>query len=249
MEHNQKSTQKIDIKSNLILIAIIIAALIVAGAIISSRKNVSLTGETKKKTLVEELGINEDEYTACFAEKRHAPKIAQNIESAQRATAHRTDGTGTPYSVAIHKDGTKFEIAGAYPTEAVKGILDGMLLGKTQSQPEINIDPVTETDHYFGSRDADIVVIEYSDLECPYCAKFHQTMHELVTQYNGKVAWVYRHLPLESIHKNAMNKALASECITELGGNDAFWKYTDNLFEKMQPKVPVFDPLTGDTVE
>jgi protein-disulfide isomerase len=58
-------------------------------------------------------------------------------------------------------------------------------------------------------------------------------MQQVMDEYgkNGKVAWVYRHFPLDSIHSQARTEAAASECANELGGNDAFWKYTDRFFE------------------
>src|SRR3546814_3164056 len=48
---------------------------------------------------------------------------------------------------------------------------------------------------------------------------------------DGKVAWVYRHFPIDSIHSKARKEAQASECAAELGGNDAFWAYAEKLFE------------------
>lgn len=230
-------------------VAIIIAGIIIAGAVYFSKSGGAKTAGSK--TIVQELGIKPAEFKACFDEKRYDAKVKADIASAERATAHIPidQGRGTPYSIAVGKNGTKLEIAGAYPIESVKSMLDEMLAGTAKSQANIAIDPVTETDHYFGSKDAEIVIIEYSDLECPYCARFHTTMHQVVEDYGGKVAWVYRHLPLESIHPNAYNKALAAECIASLGNNDKYWKYIDDIFEKMAPKPPVFDPLTGETAE
>jgi len=91
------------------------------------------------------------------------------------------------------------------------------------------IDP--KTDHIRGDfSKAKVAVVEYSDFECPFCARHHPTMQQIVDEYKGDVVWVYRHFPL-SFHQNAEPAALASECANELGGNDAFWKFTDKVFE------------------
>jgi protein-disulfide isomerase len=50
-----------------------------------------------------------------------------------------------------------------------------------------------KTDHFRGNAKAKVVMIEYSDYECPYCNKFHPTMIELLKKYPNDIAWVYRH--------------------------------------------------------
>jgi protein-disulfide isomerase len=96
---------------------------------------------------------------------------------------------------------------------------------------EVDLDPVTEQDHIVGSRNAALVIVEYSDTECPYCKVFHQTMQEIVSSYNGEVSWVYRHFPIAGLHAKAPREAEATECAAELGGNQAFWNYINKLFE------------------
>lgn len=86
-------------------------------------------------------------------------------------------------------------------------------------------------DHLYGDPGASVTLIEYSDFECPYCKQFYSTAKALVDESGGQINWVYRHLPL-AMHNGAMPKALASECAFEQGGNDAFWKFTDALFNK-----------------
>ncbi len=75
-----------------------------------------------------------------------------------------------------------------------------------------------------------VAVIEYSDFECPFCARVEPTYKEILEKYGDKVMWVYRHYPLP-FHPNAEPAAIASECANELGGNDVFWKFADKLFE------------------
>lgn len=95
--------------------------------------------------------------------------------------------------------------------------------------PAGDVPPVDETDHVRGDSKATISVVEYSDFECPFCSRVHPTLKQLTDEYAGKVNWVYRHFPL-SFHPNAMPAAIASECVSELGGNDAFWTFTDAIF-------------------
>lgn len=102
-----------------------------------------------------------------------------------------------------------------------------------------SIDP--KTDHILGPADAVVKIIEYSDTECPFCKRFHPTMQQAVRAYPGKVAWVYRHLPLRSLHSKAAKEAEATECANELGGNDAFWAYLDKVFE-VTPSNDGLDP-------
>ncbi|MBI2065709.1 MAG: DsbA family protein [Candidatus Zambryskibacteria bacterium] len=97
------------------------------------------------------------------------------------------------------------------------------------SQPSEKFRMPDETDHVRGNPDATIAIIEFSDLECPFCARIHPTLSQIVEK-NDDVKWIYRHFPLSSIHSRALSAAVASECIARLGGNDAFWEFTDEAF-------------------
>lgn len=96
---------------------------------------------------------------------------------------------------------------------------------------DVKIAAVTDQDHIRGNKNAPISIIEFSDLECPFCKRFHPTMQQIIDEYDGQVNWVYRHFPLVSLHSKAPKEAEATECAAELGGNDGFWKYIDRLFE------------------
>ncbi len=88
-------------------------------------------------------------------------------------------------------------------------------------------------DHIRGNPNAKIIIVEYSDTECPFCKRFHETMKRITDEYGtkGDVAWIYRHFPLEQLHSKAPLESQALECAAELGGNDAFWKFTDRIYE------------------
>jgi protein-disulfide isomerase len=103
---------------------------------------------------------------------------------------------------------------------------------KLTSDQAKKVPVVTDTDHIKGNKNAKVVVIEYSDYECPYCSQFHPTMEKIVKEYGNKVAWVFRQFPLYQIHPKAKPAAIAAECVAEIGGNDAFWKFTEAVYAK-----------------
>lgn len=105
------------------------------------------------------------------------------------------------------------------------------IINTDNQNAEIDLVPVTDKDHILGDRNATLMIVEYSDTECPFCKTFHNTMKEIVQAYNGKVAWVYRHFPIAQLHSKASKEAEATECAAELGGNQTFWKYLDKVFE------------------
>ena len=101
-----------------------------------------------------------------------------------------------------------------------------------QAPPEAgDVNPVTNEDHVMGNRDARIALIEYADLECPFCKSFHPTAKQAIDEYKDDVMWVYRHFPLDQIHSKADKEAEAVECAGKLAGNDGFWKMVDKIFE------------------
>ncbi len=99
------------------------------------------------------------------------------------------------------------------------------------SPTEIKVDPVGDGDHVRGDRTARIALIEYSDLECPFCKQFHKTAQKTVDEYDGQVMWVYRHFPLDNLHPKADKEAEAAECAGEIGAADKFWEMTNKIFE------------------
>ena len=93
---------------------------------------------------------------------------------------------------------------------------------------------VDANDHILGNPNAELVIVEYSDTECPFCKQFHNTMKQVMNSYgkDGDVAWVYRHFPIDQLHSKARKQAEATECAAEQGGNDTFWAFTNTLYER-----------------
>lgn len=105
---------------------------------------------------------------------------------------------------------------------------------------EITLSPITTADHILGNPNAPIRIVEFSDPSCPFCKTFHQTMKQITESYgpSGNVAWIYRSFPLDKpdqqgriLHPNAGHESQAFECASALGGNDAFWKFVNRLYE------------------
>ncbi len=85
-----------------------------------------------------------------------------------------------------------------------------------------------------GDENAPVTIVEFSDFQCPFCSRHAlQTQPQIEEQYikTGKVRFVYKHLPLESIHPQALPAALASECAREQG---KFWEYHDLMFRNQE---------------
>lgn len=105
----------------------------------------------------------------------------------------------------------------------------------TQPSPEpsgpVQLAEIAKDDHIRGKFDAPVTLVEFSDIQCPFCRRFHPTMQQLLQEYPDKVRWVYKHFPLDSIHPQARTAALASECAAEQG---KFWEFVDQAFESQE---------------
>lgn len=118
----------------------------------------------------------------------------------------------------------------------------GYFVGNQTTEPQVvyindakdviqkqNAKPSADDDPVFGNPNAPITIIEFSDFQCPFCARFHGDTEDLIAKnyiQSGKVKLVYRDFPLNS-HKNAVAAAVAAECANEQG---KFWQYHDMLF-------------------
>lgn len=99
-----------------------------------------------------------------------------------------------------------------------------------QPAPKSNLN-ITDQDHIRGNKSAPVTIVEFSDMQCPFCKRFHPTVKQALQEYGDKVRWVYKHFPLDSIHPEARPAAEASECVWEQKGDDGFWQFVDGVFE------------------
>ncbi|HTH93446.1 MAG TPA: DsbA family protein [Candidatus Paceibacterota bacterium] len=97
--------------------------------------------------------------------------------------------------------------------------------------------------HIRGDANAQILIFEYSDSDCPFCQQFHPVLQQVVKDYKGKVAWVYRYFPLD-IHPDSHNEAEALDCVGQLGGAKAFNGFLDAIMNvTLSPTKDTFNTL------
>jgi protein-disulfide isomerase len=87
----------------------------------------------------------------------------------------------------------------------------------------------TPSERQKGDPQAKVVIVEFSDFQCPTCAIVQPAIHQYLDTYKGKVRFIYKYFPLVKPHPNAMPAAHAAECASE---QKQFWPYHDKLFEK-----------------
>lgn len=119
-----------------------------------------------------------------------------------------------------------------------------------EQAPRPEVDPtkvpaIDSTDKVRGNPDAKVALIEYSDLQCPYCQNFHSTVAQALEKYPNDLKWVYRHFPLQG-HPEAMPRALASECVAEVAGQDGFWAFIDEIFS--DPSLSIGSQSAAETL-
>ncbi|MGE5250668.1 MAG: DsbA family protein [Bacteroidota bacterium] len=120
--------------------------------------------------------------------------------------------------------------AAANPTAGSQGVVEAPVA--TQQAQYVRYDVPTEGFPSLGPADAPITIVEFSDFQCPFCRRFYQeTYKPLLDAYPGKIRFVYRDLPLTSIHPEAFPAAVAAACANE---QDAYWPFHDKLFNSEQ---------------
>jgi protein-disulfide isomerase len=130
-------------------------------------------------------------------------------------------------------------VAGYFTNEAVDGDGGGdtpavatapatAVAQATATPPIVVANVSADDDPFWGPADAPVTIIEFSDFQCPYCARFvTETLPQIKQTYEGKVRFVFRDYPLSQLHENAEKAAEAADCANEQG---KFWEYHDKLF-------------------
>ena len=175
-------------------------------------------------------GLNGEDVFACATSAEYSERVENDIQNAVA-----TGGQGTPWTVVVDtQTGNRYPLGGAFPTDQVVSLLESEFANYTiEDSQAAALDQLTEVsneDYFRGPADARYVFVEYSDFDCPFCSRFHETMKTLLDTRDD-VAWVYRDFPLEQLHPDARLVANAAECAGEGGSDpDGFWSFADAYF-------------------
>lgn len=115
-------------------------------------------------------------------------------------------------------------VGGIYFYSLVRGNVDDIeSLGTTETSDGI----ATDDDPYDGNPDASIVIVEFSDFQCPYCFDAFPVIREVVNAYHDDIKFIFRDFPITSSHPYAQKAAEAGECAQAQG---KFWEMHDKMF-------------------
>lgn len=223
--------------------------------------------------LAQEIGVEIEQYQACVDSGQKEALIALGVKEAEALGF-----SGTP-SFHFVREATNdaYPLVGAQPFDQFAGILDALIAGDTPQvaqqdtgdsgsagdneipfwatseglvpDPD-NVGYTMAGDEYRGNPDAKVVVIEFSDFQCPFCRKHvEETQPALDEKFvdTDQIFWVFKHFPL-SIHPQAPAAGLAAECAAN---QEQFWEMHALLFERsaewsISDPIPVFVTLAAE---
>lgn len=136
-------------------------------------------------------------------------------------------GVGILVGYVVWGRGVNIAAAESVPTAAAQP--SGPEVEAPTAEPQfVRYDIPTDGFPSFGPQDAPITIVEFSDYQCPFCRRFHEeTYQDLLAAYPNQIRFVYRNLPLTSLHPDAMPAAVASLCAND---QNAYWEFHEKLF-------------------
>lgn len=188
-----------------------------------------------------EIGLDTNEFNSCFDSQKHLDQIRSDYRDGLALQV-----TGTPaFFIGTEKDGLTF-VSGAQPYDVFKGVIDSYLNG-TAPEAQVNLieNPINNNSSIIGNRDAQVIIVEFSDFQCPFCRAFYtETLPQIESEYidSGDVVLVYKEFPLTSIHPGAVHYGLAAQCAQEQGK----WREMhDKMFDEQNKLGPGTIPYYG----
>jgi Na+/H+ antiporter NhaA len=109
------------------------------------------------------------------------------------------------------------------------------LMGTSDDILDLSEDVDPERDHVRGSEAAPVTLVEYGDYECPYCGQAEVVIRDLLDSFGDDLRYVWRHLPLSDVHRDAQ---MAAEAAEAAAAQDAFWGMHDLLLDHQDELQP-----------
>jgi protein-disulfide isomerase len=161
---------------------------------------------------------------ATYAQKRRQPSTTQEVQALRKQVLELREG-----QEALQRE-----------LQEIKQLLQQLARAGAPPQPTGAPTSVTlDGDPHLGSDTARVVLIDFSDYQCPFCGRFaRETMPQLDKEYisTGKVKYIFRDLPIESIHPHAVKAAMAAGCADEQG---KYWAMHYKLFDNQRQLDPL----------
>ncbi|GIW63110.1 MAG: hypothetical protein KatS3mg090_0936 [Patescibacteria group bacterium] len=185
-------------------------------------------GKYNVGSVLDELKVDRAKFEQCLDKGETEKRVDEDFQEGAQAGIQGTPG-GVIYDM---QTGKSIAFPGAVSASNLETILNDLKSGKSDSGDNaLKVSkPDPEKDHWKGSKTARYVLVEYSDLECPFCQRFHPEASKFVSEHED-VAWVYRHFPLRGIHPDAQKLAEGAECVYNQKGDEGFWQFVDYVFK------------------
>lgn len=172
------------------------------------------------KDTAKKLGLDQNKFNTCLDSGSKAAVVKTDLDDGSKAGV-----TGTP---AFFINGRL--VSGAVPFSEFKKVIDEELGGtaaSTVTREDVSVGNLP----VLGKSNAQVTLIEFSDYQCPFCARHYtQAEPQIKKEYidTGKVKFYYRDFPLSSIHPGAQKGAEAARCA---GDQNKYWEYHDLIFQ------------------
>jgi protein-disulfide isomerase len=193
------------------IIGILVVVAVIAGGYFFAQQQQPIVSGDKFVDYATELNINATQFRACLNSNKYDSGIKSDSNEAIRL---KVGGTPT-----FFVNGQ--EIAGGTYND-LKAAIDTALANETLTNT-VNLGNLPPK----GNLSARVVVVEFSDFQCPFCQRAETTVKKIISDYGDKIKFVYMDLPLTNIHRFAEKSSNAARCANEQG---KFWEYHDILY-------------------
>ena len=214
------------INAFIIALSILIAACIISGDVPNGGTPTAQKVRDYVAEATKQFKLQGSAWESCLASDETAKDVANEYNDGVQAEV-----TGTPTTYVVVQEGQGYgvvaKIEGAQDESYLRAAIDEALSGKAQTTP-FKGSPIGASEFVEGTKNK-VFLIEYADAECPFCIRFHPTLTSVLSDYEDKVGFVYRHFPLSQIHPNATRYALAIECAGKLQGASSYFGFMDYL--------------------